>query len=528
MTSASRTRKTARSLADRLEASPGLYLVVFTLIYALGMIANNSRRSLWIDELFTSYLADLPSITQIWPLIEKGIELNPPLPFWLTWMIHHSIGQGEILTRLPATIGFWAMCICLFYFVRRRSDALHGFLALLLPLFTFTSSDATFARGYGLLLGFSGLALLSWQHAAERVRRSLALAGLVIGIAGAVSCHYYGLYVAGAIGLGELVRAKDRRRLDLPVFAALAVGVSPLLAYASLVRTAKRGLATFWADPQGDFIYQSYADLLGPVSIVLFLFMLTMLWKPHPQAQEEQAIRWTPSALPRHETIACAALLAMPAVVYVAALMDLAAFYPRYVQPVVLGFTIMASMFAYRIGGGNRTFRNASIGLVVWLCLAPWFVWQEMKFMFPMQPGAAFLNKINTAVAPDLPLVIDSDSDFMSVYHYASPKLRERLFMLDDAAASVRYRGSDTGMRSLEVGQTFRDLHVVDYHQFVQTHPVFLVVRTRPTSWIVQALMADGAKVELLDYHKDRRTFTEEALMFKIQSPVSSVARLSN
>lgn len=481
------------------------------------MCISHSRQGLWIDELFTTYLADLPSIRQIWPLIEQGIELNPPLPFWLTWMVHHGIGQGEIVSRLPSTIGFWGMCVCLFYFVRRRSDNLHGFLALLLPIFTYTSSDATFARGYGLLLGFSGMMLLCWQLAADQVRRRLSAVGLTLAVAGSISCHYYGVYVVMAVGAGELARSINRKRLDFPILAALAVGLSPLLAYLSLIRTAKRGLATFWADPLGDFVYQAYADLLGPMSIVLFLFVVFVIWKPGGERTEE--LRWLPATLPSHEAIACGVLLLMPAVVYVAALADMAAFYPRYVQPVVLGFTIMASMFAYRIGGASRWFRNTSISFVVWLCLTPWFAWQGLKLLAPAQVAAPFLNKINTAIEPGLPLIVDSDSDYMSVYHYAAPKLRERLFMLDNAAAAVRYRGSDTGLRSLEVGQTFRDLHVVDYHKFVDEHREFLVVRTRPTSWIVQSLMADGAKVELLNYHKDRRTFTEEALLFKIRMP---------
>ena len=507
-----RQKRRGRTLPEWLESYPRAFLGLFTILYFVAMTAEHSRMGFWIDELFTCYLADLPSIRDIWPLIEKGIELNPPLTFWVTWWLHHTIGQGEVISRLPATIGFWVMCVCLYHFVRRRSDVLHGFLALLLPLFTYTSSDATSARGYGMLLGFSGLLLLCWQMAADGERRRASVAGIALAACGVISCHYYGLYVIGAVALGEVIRTIDRRRLDWAIGAALLLGCGPLAFYLPLVRRAKQGLATFWADPAGDFIYQSYADLLGPVSVVLLLFVLTVVAN-----QQLNLARWMPQTLKRHEVAMCGALLLMPAVIYLAALAEVAAFYPRYVQPVVLGFTIMTVLFAYRIGGANAWFRSTSIGVVMWLCLTPWFAWKSVKVLFPVNPGAPFLNKINTAIEPELPLIIDSDSDYMSVYHYATPALRKRLFMLNDAAAAVRYRGSDTGMRSLEVGQTFRDLHVVDYRQFVREHREFLVVRTRPTSWIVQSLMADGAKVELINYHKDRRTFTEEAMLFKIR-----------
>src|SRR5438874_1998081 len=104
------------SWTDHLAASPNVFLAIFTVVYTIGMACMNLRRSLWIDELIMSDLSDLPSIRDIWPLIGKGIELNPPLPFWITWVVHHTLGKGEILTRLPACIGFWVMCICLYHF----------------------------------------------------------------------------------------------------------------------------------------------------------------------------------------------------------------------------------------------------------------------------------------------------------------------------------------------------------------------------------------------------------------------------
>jgi len=516
-------KKGQKTLADRLEESPGLYLFIFTVVYAVGMTANNARRNLWIDELFTTYLADLPSLSQIWPLIAKGIELNPPLPFWLTWIVHHTLGEGEVLTRLPATIGFWVMCVCLFYFVRRRSDAVHGFIALLLPLFTFTANDGTFARGYGLLLGFSGIALLGWQFAAEGVRRPLAIAGLAFGIAGAVSSHYYGVYIAAALFVGELLRARSNKRFDFPIAASIAIGLSPLIAYLPLIRMAKKSLPTFWADPLADLLYETYADLLGPITIVLFLFLLQTISR---SKEGPNIVRWMPATIKLHETAVCGLLILMPLAVYAAAILDKAAFYPRYVQPVVLGFAILGALFAFRIGGGNPLFRKTAIEVLVWLCLTPWCFWQGAKVVFLARPGAYFLSKINFTTAPDLPLVIDNDSDFMSIYHYATPKMRERLFMLDDAAAAVKYRGSDTGMRSLEIGQTFHELHVVDYRKFVESHREFLVVRTRPASWMIQALMADGAQVELVDYRKGRGTTVDESLMFKIRVPERSSANL--
>ena len=490
------------SFSERLEASPNQYLLLFSTFYLIAEYCGNCHRQFWIDELFTYNLANLPSIRQIWPLIQQGIELNPPLPFWITWIIHHTLGQGEFLSRLPAILGFWGMCVCLFYYVRRRSDATHGFIALLLPLFTYTAWDATWARGYGLLLGFSAAAMLSWQFATDYVRRWLALSALALSLAGAVSCHYYGLYSAGAIAVGELVRIWNRRRMDVPVLAAILVGVSPIAAYVPLLRAVREGSKAFWIKPMVRFLYESYADLFGPAAMVLLLFLVFAL---RIRRREDD---WSPTTLGIHEIAACLSFVAMPVTIFVASLFVRIASYSRYVQPVVIGFAIVIAMFAYRVGGRNRSFRNLAISLLVWLCFAPWTLWHMLNFFLP-EPWAVLKADLHL---PDervsLPIVIDNDDLFMVVYHYAPQGLRDHLFYLYDPQGAIKYLGSDTGMNSLFIGQTFHDFHVVRYDDFVHQHPEFLVARPRPGSWILQRLLEDGADVRLIQLNKNCTAFS--------------------
>ena len=97
-------------------------------------------------ELVALALASAPNIGRIWEVIEQGAELNPPLSFWVQWGVAHTLGQGEVISRLPAALGFWTMCLCLYFFVRRRTDAAYGFVALVFPVFTYTSWFGTYAR----------------------------------------------------------------------------------------------------------------------------------------------------------------------------------------------------------------------------------------------------------------------------------------------------------------------------------------------------------------------------------------------
>jgi hypothetical protein len=509
-----------RSLAAFASLHPRIFLAIISIAYGCGAILAARRRHFEFDEIMTYSLAELRNIRDIWPLIGKGIELNPPVPFWLTWGIHHTIGGGEVASRLPAIFGLWLLCFCLYHFVMRRCGVVFGFVAFLLPLFTYPASDAMVARGYGLMLGMSALALLCWQLACDGVRRALSLAGLALGVAGAVSCHYYAVYVAFALCAGELVRTVARRRLDAGVWLACAAGLSPLVFYAPLVRAATAGaLKNFWVSAQPQFIYDAYANLLGPAAMV-FLLLLAVLLRPGRRGEaEETNVSWAAPALRTHEAASAFLLLAMPFVLYLAGIFAGVPFYTRYVMPVTIGFTVTMAAFAHRIGSGSLRFQRVLLSLLVWFCLLPWMLFQISRQIVVRSPAHYLAGKPALPADTSLPVVFDSETDFMEYYHYGTPALRSRIFSLIDREAAIRYRGTDTGLRSMAVAQTFRDIHAVDFREFVEAHPAFYVMRLREEGWILQKLIEDGADIQLLRLAKDKGTFVQSQTVFRVTMP---------
>ncbi len=515
------------SLAERIEKRPARFTAIFTVIYFFGAVCAASHRYFVFDEIITSYIAGVPDIRQIWTLIGKGIELNPPLPFWIAWSIDHTVGWNEVTSRIPAIFGYWLMCFCLYWFVRRRCGVVFGFVAFLMPIFTFTAWESAIARGYGLMLGMSGLALLGWQTAADGERRKLGLTGLVTGIAVAVSCHYYAVYVAVAIGLGEIARSDRRWKLDFPIWAAIVIGLSPLAVYAELLRSAAEGASkNFWVSASPGFLYECYADLLGPTAMVFMLLLVNLLWpRQKNKAAEDQGqeAAWAASTLSSHEVVAALVLFAMPLVVYLAACFFSVPFYTRYLQPVVIGFTVIIAGFAYRIGANSIRFRSLLISLLVWFCLLPWTAWQTMKVFFTRSPAEHVQVRPETLLDSFLPIVFDSsDSDFIEFYHYGPPALREKVFVLFNSEAAVRFRGSDTAQRSLAIAQTIHDTHAVDYHKFLSSHREFLVVRMTEDGWVVQSLLAAGAKVTLVSLDKDPGFFVRSTAVYRVVIPDST------
>ena len=138
---------------------------MFSILYLLATCYRASRKLFWFDELFTVYISRLPDLASVWNALKEGADFNPPLFYALTKFFESLDGEGPIATRLPAILGFWIFCLCLFRFVSIRTSVLAGLISMLFPLVTTAYFYAYEARAHGVVLGFCGIALICWQAA---------------------------------------------------------------------------------------------------------------------------------------------------------------------------------------------------------------------------------------------------------------------------------------------------------------------------------------------------------------------------
>ena len=159
--------------------------------------------------------------------------------------------------RSPAIVGYLTMMVCVYFIVRRYGGPLYAAIGSLSGFLTYAPFYATDARPHVLLLGLSSIALVCWQQASRHFRW-LAIPGLFLSLAMAVSLHYYAVLTFAAIGFGELVRARRRRRMDWPVWVALILATTPLLFFLPLIR-ANKILAQGGYAPAtlSEFVYQT-------------------------------------------------------------------------------------------------------------------------------------------------------------------------------------------------------------------------------------------------------------------------------
>lgn len=392
---------------------------------------------------------------------------------------------------------FLVMMLCLFRFVARRSSPFYGFVAMLFPLVTRAYRYAYEARPYGLVLGFSGLALISWQAAAEGSRRRLALGCLTVSLAGALSSHYYAILVFFALGVGEVARSLSRRRLDLPVWIAFGVaGIVPLVMFSPLILQARTYAGTFWSPLHRSQVLLFYSELLRPAALPLGAALLVAVaYAMFRSAQPDQAPRRTP---PVHEFAVAFGFAVLPPVAFVIATLVTNAFVGRYLMPTVIGFSILVAFALYCLPRGR-----ALIGTALLLLLGSWFVVGQQEALGAARAVArdrfAEMQLLQDAAAPDLPIIASEPHIFMALAYYGPPAVTSRLVYLGDPDASLRHLGHnsvDRGMVDL-IGPWF-GLPVRNYRSYVESHPRFLVYGDLGwLNWVTDQLRADNRRLEL-------------------------------
>jgi dolichyl-phosphate-mannose-protein mannosyltransferase len=424
----------------------------------------------WHDEVYTVLVARLPLGT-LWRASLGGVDLSPPFNTILTRAVHLVVGVGPVATRLLPIASFIATSLLLFVFVRRRSNALMGLTAALLPAYTSAWSYATEARGYALTMACFVAALYGWSEAAagRHVRANLAV--MAIALAAGMWTHYYFVLAFVPIIFGELVRQVTRRRSDPGFWAALgvvAVATVPLLPLAAI---AARQRATFWARPAhlefADVYYFVFGSLAGRqwqriAGTILIVTVGTLACLPRINRESRR--------LARHDTAACVACLLVPAGGVVLGYWT-GAFTERYLIFSVAGLMAALPLLVWAVAPAN-----GAIDLVaVVACLAT-LVGLSRHALSNTTPPSDSIDA-RSIVAERMktadPLIVTGAVDYLSVWYYTPAEFQPRVIYLADPAAELDATGSDTVDRGYLALARWTLVPVMPLADFVQTHRRF-------------------------------------------------------
>ena len=492
------------NLADRINASLEKHywrwVSASTLIFFVLSIVRDLRTTMWFDELFTLYLAKLGSGQEIIAFSDASPPLYPIIVQWLLPII----GNDALALRLPSTLGYCAMMVCLWAFCRRRLPAVFAFAATLLT-FERGLYFATEGRAYGLVLGCAAGALLCWQMAAGGRRRAWALTLLAFCSALAVALHYYAIFLLVPLFLAELVRSRTFRKIDVGIAAAMVPAPLVLgLHYALFVAGQDYG-THFWAQPSLSAIAPFYERfLLPPLILGGFAFVAALLAGSSAPPRERSQ---TPT-FPLHEWTLIVALVLLPPVVIVVSMYTTHVFFERYILWAVIGFALLgAAILSAAVRG------RPAVGIALIVVSTASMARLEIRPLIepPILRTAEGLRQELDKTARDSPepIVVANAHAFMELSYYLDSPLRERLAFPLSRELDLKYRGFDTDALTLGPLAQRGQISAKPYEDIVAENKRFLLAATQ-YDYLVQHLTQAGYRVTPI---------RETTMLYEVQAP---------
>lgn len=475
--------------ASQGSRSRNTIVIAFLLISALyfaDALLRASLKTFWYDELVTVYLCRLPSFAATWSAVVHGCDFNPPFFYLLTRAGQHLFGEGLIASRLPAILGFWIFCICIFVFVHRRLGALYGAIAALFPVFTLAHNYAYEARPHGSVLGWFGLMLVCWQRAREGRNFSPWTLALWLCSLGALLTHVYSVYILIPFLTVEFLSIATRGwRLHAGSVVALLLApacVTPL--YLRMMQAFRSSNA-----PSGLHIHlyevvQHYlVATLGPALALLLAFLLLLaIERRHANAARPAQ---TVGRLLPEELWLAGILGALIVFGVIGAKLSHGPFFSRYFLAGTAGYAILLAQAA---ASGSRRALAAKGLLAAMLFLlmadaaiASYCRWHPADLdqiepasgiIFPTSPkqplqrNAALLRNHDTK-----DILVTEDHTYFYLVYYAPQAIRDRLYLGfpdPNSASLMNYR------QERDWGH-FSGLRPISFPDFFATHRDFYV-----------------------------------------------------
>ncbi len=501
----------------------------FLLLSATLSLLWSQGRLMWNDEFLSFYSDSVASLRQVVLVqLHYPISLDPPTYHLLSHLCMDVLGRNALALRLPALAGFLLFQICVFLFVRRLAGERAAIVAMAAPICTASFRYSLEGRPYGLLLGLYALSLVCWQAAirgapgaAEAATqpgssanhpagsRVLALIGLALSIALAITSHYFGVLILIPVSLGELWRSVIRRRLDGGVLAALGLGLASvglILPFRPALMVYRRHYYITGVNLHD--ISQGYRELFvryttwpmamqrmtAALLVILALALAGAGWRRFQRrAEGESAAVW----------VGLASMALLPFFGYL---------FGRFVTHTMEVRYVIAALIAFAATFGivleRRLRSNAFYYAVLGVITAAGVAINGQNILRERAASAAMLGSLQPSPAlaaalaahPYAPLYEQSLGNFfVDSYYTPDSELRRRITLLYNPEQEVRWLQHDTYSIAARNLQQFTRLPVVNYDEITRQPGEHLLIQWKDGwNWTAQAVAAEGATVTAL------------------------------
>jgi Ca2+/Na+ antiporter len=478
---------------------PLLGWLILALTATMSLVWS-SHKLLEQDEIFSlqtdrvASLAEVLRIQRFYP-----ISLEPPPYHVLAHAAMKLFGPTAFALRLPAFFGYLLMQLCLYFFVRNLVGTRDGetnlaervgLIAMAIPALTWTMYYSAEGRPYGLLLGSYALAVLCWQVAVRRTTgRLLPLIGLAAALALTLNVHFYGVLLLIAICGAELLRILLRRSIDIPMLAAIFIGMASLAATLPYVKASGEFKKHYYAGPvSAHMLTQPYRQMLLDyttyphaiqllIMAVLFLAALVVLWRTVRAARSRELSATAP------EWAIVLLLVAMPVFAFVLGRAVTHALEVRHSIGAIVGLSTLIAIAMLPLLRRRSVFYGVITAMLLGIVVVN---------MLRARSSAEEARKTiaSLTLAPKLKAQLDASPD-RNVYfqnlgewevaslYEPDPDLRSRLVLVYSRPEEMQYEQHDTMYLTATHTQKFSTQPIVDYdalrqnpaeHTFVVFH----------------------------------------------------------
>jgi hypothetical protein len=459
---------------------------------------------LWADEFITFYIAKLNNARAIWDALSLGADPNPPGSHLLVMWSMRLFGDSALAVRVPAILASFLGIVCLFLFLKKRVPVIYAAAGACFFMSTAAFNYSYESRSYALMLGFAMLSLVMWQSSVEGRHPYWSSVGLALALAAGLSSNYFTVLAFFPIAAGELVRTLDRRKIDLRIWIALAIGSLPMLVYMPLINHAVAIFAPHaWNKPTPDFLSESYTEMveiiLWPALAILAAGIVTWIYQRKTRGYAR------PGALPRHEMVAVLVNMAYPFIAYAIALARAGMVSPRFVIPLCYGFAIATIVVWYRLFPRHNL---AAVFLLV-LCFC-WAITRDGVCAYDYLGQRSAFNHVRDSLPQSDTIAVPDSLLVLPLYHYSSPEVASRIVFPLDFKAIHKYKGEDSLEQNFWAGRQVFPVPIVSLRQLEDDMQNYLIV-TSQGNWLLQQLDADGDPARTLPIYTqshDIRGFT--------------------
>lgn len=498
----------AERLLAAMERHPWMVLSGLSALYWVVVLSQSALKLMWLDELFTFYIARTGSARVILGALTQGVDPNPPLVHLLSMWSMRLYGENAFGLRLPEMFAGWGAVAGLYVFLRARLPVVFAAVGAC-SIMAMAGFDYSYeGRPYALLLGFSIASLLLWRATAESQHRTLAAVALALVLAASISSNYFGGLAVFPIAIGEAARSFKERRILWRVWLALLAGTASIIAYLPLIRIAREHfLPHAWNKAYLGNAPAAYFEMVEYVLCPALLLLAAALaanardW-PSQRVSRATGATWPPlgkrASLPLHETAAALALAAYPLLGYAAASAMSGMISARCVIPVCFAFAILIAIATARLFASRPALSVLVLAVfLAWIAaresvLTVWLVQQRRAF-FALRDEIPLLDGKGKILVPDSLLVLP-------LCHYGSANLASRIILPIDFPAIRKHKGEDSAEQNLWAGRGhIFPMSVQEVGSIQGSGTPFLVIASA-NNWFLGTLREGGRTPRLIGF----------------------------